>query len=288
MRKFARGLMAIAEYLIDIARDWKRIAAQAPTPEWRRRDLWRTHVSLCMLPSGDGPGEASVMSYRVSFLDRKNLAHLFREIFIAGVYDVPLPSSAQRIIDCGSNIGMSILYFKTRYPGARILGFEPHPTVFAALERNVRTNGLTDVRIRQAALSDKPGTVEFFLHEGGEGALNMGMFGFPGEAKSLTVEAETLSSHLEEETDLLKLDIEGAETSVLEDLASHGLLRRIRRIVCEYHHHLSAADDSLSRILSILEQAGFGYQVAAHQARPFREAVYQDVVIYAYRKDVPP
>lgn len=41
------------------------------------------------------------------------------------------------IVDLGSNIGLSILYFRLRFPRARIIGVEPNPLAFELLRRNV-------------------------------------------------------------------------------------------------------------------------------------------------------
>ena len=42
---------------------------------------------------------------------------LLEAIFIDGDYDVPLATPPRTIVDLGSNIGVSILYFKLRVPG---------------------------------------------------------------------------------------------------------------------------------------------------------------------------
>src|SRR6266536_970073 len=65
------------------------------------------------------------------------------------------------ILDCGS-YGMSVLFFKTLYPGARIIGFEPDPLTFKILSQNVAQNDLKDVELHQCALSDIDGCVEFY------------------------------------------------------------------------------------------------------------------------------
>lgn len=66
------------------------------------------------------------------------------------------------ILDCGSNIGMSILYFKHVYPKARIIGFEPDPAIFPYLQENMTRNGLKDVQLVQAALASQEGTLTFY------------------------------------------------------------------------------------------------------------------------------
>ena len=49
------------------------------------------------------------------------------------------------VIDCGANIGVATLYFKTVAPEARVIAFEPEPTAYELLRENVERNRLTDV-----------------------------------------------------------------------------------------------------------------------------------------------
>src|SRR5438309_5716037 len=52
-------------------------------------------------------------------------------------YYVPPAVRAKIILDIGSNIGASILYFHRQFPDAKIFGFEPHPDTFRVLQENV-------------------------------------------------------------------------------------------------------------------------------------------------------
>ena len=100
----------------------------------------------------------------------------------------------------------------------------------------------------------------------------------------MPIEAVLLSDYIVEPVDLLKLDIEGAERRVLEELVKRGKLHMIRELIVEYHHHITCEDDELSRVLRMLESHGFGYQVQADFALPHRKTSFQDVLIYAYNK----
>src|SRR5437762_3374640 len=51
----------------------------------------------------------------------------YKDEFIRRIYHFDAQTSDPLIIDGGSNIGVSILYFKKTYPRARIVGFEPDP-----------------------------------------------------------------------------------------------------------------------------------------------------------------
>ena len=58
------------------------------------------------------------------------------------------------VIDCGANIGLSTLYFLTRFPKAQLVALEPDPDNFKLLARN--TAGFGDrVTLLQAAVWNK-------------------------------------------------------------------------------------------------------------------------------------
>lgn len=44
------------------------------------------------------------------------------------------------VLDCGSNIGVSVIRYKQLYPQAKTIAFEPDPTIFNVLENNIRLN----------------------------------------------------------------------------------------------------------------------------------------------------
>jgi hypothetical protein len=71
-----------------------------------------------------------ILQNRIDFVDSVSFLHGYQEIFEEECYSFNASSSYPFIIDCGSNIGLSIIYFKRQYPNARIIGFEPDPMIF--------------------------------------------------------------------------------------------------------------------------------------------------------------
>jgi FkbM family methyltransferase len=166
-----------------------------------------------------------------------------------------------------------------------VLAIEPEPTTFDMLTENVRTNGLTDVELRHAALTAHPGPVEFHHRPG---SLVSSVLPERGPADTTSsVPGIPLSTLLAERVDFLKLDVEGSENDVLEELAESGKLLLVDQMACEYHHHITADRQSLASLLALLEEQGFGYQLRAHLPRAFVHDSFQDVLIYAYRRPVP-
>jgi hypothetical protein len=95
------------------------------------------------------------LGFTIRFYGYPELINLFEEIFIYHVYKFTNAGSTPSIIDCGSNIGLSILYFKSIYPHSRIVAFEPDEETFELLKENIRHNSLSQVSLYNFALSDK-------------------------------------------------------------------------------------------------------------------------------------
>src|ERR1035441_6582175 len=91
---------------------------------------------------------------------------------------------------------------------------------------------------------------------------------WPAKSKTM-VRTVRLSDYITEDVDLLKLDVEGSEMAILEDLMAAGKLERVRQIIGEYHHHVKPDEDRLGEFLSLLERAGFGYHLCAALPLPF-------------------
>lgn len=113
----------------------------------------------------------------------------------------------------------------------------------------------------------------------------MGLIQRESNASCIKVETDLLSRYITDQVDLLKLDIEGAEERVLEELSQNNKLQNINQIICEFHHHIDTGIDRLSRTLKILEDAGFGYQLMAYTKTPPTPGAYQDLIIYAFNKE---
>ncbi len=228
---------------------------------------------------------ATIVGFEMRFLDYGLLSYLYNEIFLGNEYFFTAENDHPYIIDCGSNIGMSVFYFKMLYPHSRILAFEPGEEAFVCLEENVKNNHLLDsVEVHKAALLNKEGTVDFFYDSGSLGSLVMSTKQERWPKQRRSVEATPLSKHIGEEVDFLKIDIEGAELEVIEELSNSGKLSYVKQMIIEYHHHIIRESDDFSRVLSVLEDSGFGYQIGSHLGRPFKREQFQNILVYAYRK----
>jgi FkbM family methyltransferase len=195
------------------------------------------------------------------------------------------------IIDCGCNIGMSILFFKEMYPESTIIGFEPDQTTFMKLQENIRINNLENVELHRKILSDTEGLKNFYYYPDHPGSLSMSLIREREEKKSQKIESVLLSKYIHRTVDFLKLDVEGAEIGVLQELYNCDKLRYIKLMAIDYHHHFehyhfTQQNDNLSKILQILEDSNFGYQIQADPQIPVKKGDFQPIHIYAYQKNV--
>jgi FkbM family methyltransferase len=159
------------------------------------------------------------------------------------------------IIDCGSNVGVSVLYFKYTFPNARIIGFEPDHHVFQCLEANICNNNISknDIEIFEKAVWSHDAGIEFGCDNADGGSIFL-------NSNKVFVETVRLKKMVDglPKIDLLKIDIEGAEVDVIADLGSS--LQNVKYLFCEYHS-FSDHDQQLSILLKTLEQNNFKYKI---------------------------
>jgi FkbM family methyltransferase len=171
-------------------------------------------------------------------LDGRGELEVLREIFVRRIYALPGGVAPRTILDLGSNVGFSVLFFRSEVPGARIVAVEPDPSTFAKLERNVR--GIPGVEVVQAAVTGEDGDVEFAADPDSIVSSIAGIrAGTQGTARVRGLALDTLmAERLPEGVDLIKIDIEGAEYDVF---ASSSAVRDVPLIVGELHDDLIAA-----------------------------------------------
>jgi FkbM family methyltransferase len=165
------------------------------------------------------------------------------------------------IIDCGANIGVSVLEWKTRWPMARVICFEPDPNAYRLLEMNIEQNGVPGVQCINAALADSDGLTTLFgdLGKGSDARGNSieQAWGQRPMTSSIEVACCRLSPYLvDQPVALLKIDIEGAEGRVLSEIAAH--LHQVDAIYVEVHETDQLVQtNSTARIMELLSSAGF-------------------------------
>lgn len=178
------------------------------------------------------------------------LLHAFDEIFLQSLYQFPKDKTSPYIIDCGAHIGISVLYFKLRFPLAEVVAFEPDEKNFSLLSSNTTSFKLKNVLLRQEAVWVENGSISFSA----EGSMSSKIAN--AEQKSISIPAKRLFDLLTRQVDFLKIDIEGAEYEVLKDIAPR--LDKVARLFVEYHGSFDQ-NKELNEMLSLINGAGFRY-----------------------------
>ncbi|MBT3929874.1 MAG: FkbM family methyltransferase, partial [Rhodospirillaceae bacterium] len=121
-----------------------------------------------------------------------------------------------RIFDIGANIGYyAIMESQLVGPSGQVVAIEPSPGNVALLQRNLEQNAISNVVVREGAISDEEGKREFHLstqsnlntfHDIGSGAVHLA-------GESIPVEVNTVPALAEEfgPPDVMRMDVEGHE-----------------------------------------------------------------------------
>jgi len=163
----------------------------------------------------------------------------------------------QVVIDAGANAG---LYTIIASIGAeQVIAIEPDSQVFKTLSYNVSSNRLTNVVLKQSALSTTKGSVGFYKR----GNTQLGSIRTRKNVGPILVDTISLEELPDEGTeaqgrqiDLLKLDIEGSEFELIQ-FSDEKSLRRVQRIVAEIH----TEHGDISALTSKLTRSGFNYVI---------------------------
>jgi FkbM family methyltransferase len=202
-------------------------------------------------------GSAQLLEKPFHFVDAATFLHGFEEIFESEIYKFNSKTDQPYIIDCGSNIGLSVVYFKRLYPKARVVAFEPDENIAQTLKENIKSFEISAVEVNEKAIWINNDGIEFQQEGGFSGRIPK-----PGDKENIVkVPTQRLRDLLAEPVDFLKMDIEGAENDVLSDCGDR--LKNIKHLFIEYHSHYQEKQQ-LHHILALLQENNFRYHI--HEA----------------------
>jgi FkbM family methyltransferase len=185
-----------------------------------------------------------------------------QEAFVAAI------SPGDVVFDIGANVGFfSLIAARAVGPQGAVHAFEAVPECAREVERNARRNGLRNVRVHALAVADVDGTIEL-LRSRHPGGATVSQVDRPRDfTEALTVPATTLDRFVARggvrPPNVVKIDVEGAERSVLTGMA--GLLRDARPVVvCEVDDRDPArAAAKLDEVSGILTAKGYSVRTLA-------------------------
>jgi len=167
--------------------------------------------------------------------------------------DSHLPHQRGLFLDCGSNLGQGFGLFEKYFPLAKFdfVLIEPNPNCIPQLKDLIRRRG-GNIELIEAAAGTEVGHAKFFgLSEDHRGSTSDGgsilkdhnsVFYDPDEQRALSVPTFSLSDLIAERADrygvvIMKVDIEGGEYDVLEDMLKNNTADRLGAIYVEFHSH---------------------------------------------------
>ena len=184
------------------------------------------------------------------------------EIFVMNTYKFHIPAEEIVVIDMGMNIGVASLYFANMDKVVYVYGFEPFPDTY---QQAVENFALNDDSIKNKilpyniAVTDKEEVKTITVSAEQTGWRNI--FCNDNEKRKVEIQckpAEDIVSRIIRENlgrkIVMKIDVEGSEFIIFENLGKTDLLKSVDAILMEYHGKQKVITD-------ILAQHDFKYTV---------------------------
>jgi FkbM family methyltransferase len=166
--------------------------------------------------------------------------------------------NGETFVDVGANVGYYSLKIAKDYSsmGVTVIAIEAHPGNYKALSKNIELNDFKCITAIEKAASDHKGTVTLYDRVDTRNRIRSEMYSLSNSyfhdsnvvrlgRGSLKIECDTLDNILREQrTDVMKIDIEGAEIFALEGATY--VLKKLRKIIVEVH---GANHDKVMHIL---------------------------------------
>ncbi len=201
----------------------------------------------------------TILGYRIKLIDPKAFFHEFQFIFLDDIYGFKSTRPDPTIIDGGGYIGLATLYFKYHYPQAHITVFEPDTEIYAILQHNLKTNRLSHVASHNVGLYRESKEITFNPNHTDGGKID--------HSGTSAITVKRLSDYIDREIDFLKLNIEGAELAVLEDLDASQKIQSVKEMCIEWHSFANQ-DQNLDELLAILKRNNFRYYIGNFRRAP--------------------
>lgn len=191
----------------------------------------------------------------------------YKECFLDEVYYKGFPqgkiSNNPIVIDVGANVGYFSLFSLVRYPKAKVFSFEPMPMNFELLKKYRDENKNLDFNPTNRAMSGEKGHITLQYDASDSFTTSASIFDTSIGSDTLKVETVTLEDVINEnqleKIDLLKLDCEGSEYSILYG-ASEAVLEKVKALTIETH--LGKGDkENRDDLVKFIEQKGFTTKV---------------------------
>jgi len=153
------------------------------------------------------------------------------------------------VLDIGANIGVyTVMIAEIVGEKGKVYAFEPDPTNFAILKKNVEINGYKNVILIDKAVSSKKGKLKLFLCE--ENTGDHKIYDSKENRKFVEIESIRLDDYFSDykgKIDFIKMDVEGSEPGVINGASKILTKNTHLKIVTEFYPML-------------IEEYGYSYE----------------------------
>ena len=188
--------------------------------------------------------------------------HIGRHMYLTGRFDPSIVSvlrsfctrGDERILDIGANVGSVSCALLHVLPGCRVVSVEPQAAVYALLAENLKAVGGDRAAALNVAISDRDGEGKMAVDPANSGSTHViSATGAAGGGPVIDVQMVSGERLFElsglDRIDVIKIDVEGFEETVLRALATTIQSRRPRAVLFEHHGDLSPPDAPIRRQL---------------------------------------
>ena len=184
------------------------------------------------------------------------------------------------VIDIGAHIGSFSLGAASKFRQSRIFCFEPSPSNYLILKKNIELNNSKNIFASNKAVTSNGEKVKIYISSVNSAANSIYA---PKknfiEAQSITLE-RIFNSNKIKKCDFLKMDCEGAEYDIILN-APIWILSKIGIMVIEYHNPeyigIKINEYTLNNLVRKLEKSGFNCQIK-------QSKIYQGIIFAKKRQ----
>jgi len=187
---------------------------------------------------------------------------VFCQIFINREYgfitNILPPQTNNNIIlvDLGANIGLTTAFFKCIYNNIVSYCYEPEPENYIQLKKNIESNKFNDIHCYNSGVWDSETQLNCSFARGDKQFWSVRLFKDKNIEKNI-IYVNTLKNILStidrSIIDVLKIDVEGAESVIFKFGENYNYLKKVKIILIEIHDGF----DCRARIKNILEGNNF-------------------------------
>jgi len=166
------------------------------------------------------------------------------------------------VYDIGAQVGLyTVLLAKAVGEKGRVIAFEPESQSFQCLQENIKLNKLNNVRFFQKALGEHSQKLELYAGKNGKWCSLMKP---PVDREDISPQIVQVlrGDDLRKDEDLpipqlIKIDVEGWEYSVLKGLSKTISYPECKLILVEVHPTMLPAGIRIDSVKELLKEAGF-------------------------------